>query len=85
MRSRSSTSRSGARSGRPIRASQAVELLRIEVSTNKIAPLFRPNLPWFRSLEGHPGYDALVRQKAERLAKYRAEMMAVEAELATSP
>jgi hypothetical protein len=63
---------------------EAVELLRIDVNTNKVAPLFRPNLPWFRSLEGHPGYDALVREKAERLAKYRSEMLAVEAAQAAS-
>jgi hypothetical protein len=64
---------------------EAVELLRIEMNANKAAPLFRPNLPWFRSLEGHPGYDALVRERGGRLAKYRSEMMAVEAERATRP
>jgi hypothetical protein len=61
---------------------EAVELLRFDMNANKLAPLFRPGLPWFRSLEGHPGYDALVREKAERLAKYRSEMMAIEAEQA---
>lgn len=64
---------------------EAVELLRIDMNANKVAPLFRPNLPWFRSLEGHPGYDALVREKTERLAKYRIEMMAVEAGFGISP
>jgi TolB-like protein len=63
---------------------EAVELLRIDMNANKVAPLFRPNLPWFRSLEGHPGYDALVREKAERLAKYRAEMNEIEAGQAAS-
>jgi len=57
---------------------EAVDLLREELRVSKIAPLFRPMLPWFQSLEGHPGYDALVRERSERLAGFRAEMIAIE-------
>ena len=40
---------------------------------------FRPALPWFRKLEGHPGYDALVREREARIVRIRAEMLALEA------
>lgn len=61
---------------------EAVELLQQDMRINRVAPLFRPALPWFRSLEGHPGYDELVREKTERLAAFRQEMMEIEAQQA---
>ena len=53
---------------------EAVEALR---EAMKRAPLpfdFRPELPWFRSLEGYPPYDEILRERARRIAGIRAEM-----------
>ena len=30
---------------------------------------FFPQLPWFRSLEGHPGYDKLMAQRKRRVSR----------------
>jgi len=54
----------------------AVELLRQALRWSELPPGFQPRLPWFRSLEGHPGYDALVRERSARIEKVRAKMLA---------
>jgi len=58
---------------------EAVEALRRAMDESDLPYLFRPTLPWFKSLEGHPGYDALVRERQERIVRIRAEMLALEA------
>ena len=40
---------------------------------------FFPQLPWFRSLEGHPGYDQLMAERRRRVDKAHAEMLQLEA------
>jgi len=54
----------------------AVELLRQALRWSELPPGFQPRLPWFRSLEGHPGYDALVRERSARIEQVRAKMLA---------
>jgi hypothetical protein len=58
---------------------EAVAALRQAMDATDLPILFRPTLPWFTSLEGHPGYDALVRERAGRIATIKAEMLAIEA------
>ena len=38
-----------------------------------------PQLPWFRSLEGHPGYAELLAERQRRIDQARTEMRALEA------
>jgi hypothetical protein len=45
---------------------------------------FVPSLPWFRSLEGHSGYDALRQELARRVSKAREAMLALDASLLPS-
>ncbi len=40
---------------------------------------FFPQLPWFTSLEGHPGYDQLMAERKRRIDKAHAEMLQLEA------
>jgi hypothetical protein len=58
---------------------EAVDALRHAMNQTDLPYLFRPTLPWFRDLEGHAGYDALVRERADRIVKLKAEMLAIEA------
>ena len=58
---------------------EAVDALRRAMDESDLPYLFRPALPWFRNLEGHPGYDALVREREARIVRFRAEMLALEA------
>jgi TolB-like protein/tetratricopeptide (TPR) repeat protein len=58
---------------------EAVELLRRAMDEADLPFFFRPSLPWFRSLEGHPGYDALLGERAARVERLRTEMRALEA------
>jgi len=58
---------------------EAVDALRRAMDESDLPYLFRPALPWFRNLEGHPGYDALVRERDARIERIRAEMLALEA------
>ena len=58
---------------------EAVDALRRAMDESDLPYMFRPALPWFRALEGHPGYDALVREREARIVRIRAEMLALEA------
>jgi hypothetical protein len=58
---------------------EAVDALRQAMDESDLPYLFRPTLPWFRNLEGNPGYDALVREREARIVRMRAEMLALEA------
>jgi tetratricopeptide (TPR) repeat protein len=55
---------------------EAVELLRQAMRWSELPPGFQTRLPWFKSLEGHPGYDALVRERSARIEQVRAKMLA---------
>jgi TolB-like protein/tetratricopeptide (TPR) repeat protein len=57
---------------------EAVGALRHAMAESDLPYLFRPTLPWFRNLEGHPGYDALVREREQRIERIRPEMLAME-------
>jgi hypothetical protein len=63
---------------------EAVEALRHAMNQADLPFVFRPALPWFRDLEGDPGYDALVRERADRIVKLKAEMLAIEAGAASA-
>lgn len=58
---------------------EAVELLQLAMEDTDLPFFFRPSLPWFRSLEGHPGYDALLRERSARIERLRTEMRTLEA------
>jgi hypothetical protein len=58
---------------------EAVAALRHAMDRTDLPFLFRPTLPWFKSLEGYPAYDALVRERDGRIAAIKAEMLAIEA------
>lgn len=58
---------------------EAVDALRHAMDESDVPYLFRPALPWFRKLDGHPGYDALVGEREARIVRIRAEMLALEA------
>jgi hypothetical protein len=57
---------------------EAVDALRHAMAESDLPYLFRPTLPWFRNLEGHSGYDALVREREKRIGTIRSEMLALE-------
>ena len=59
----------------------AVKYLRQAMNWNDTPPGFVPSLPWFRSLEGHAGYDALRGELAQRVAKLSASMRELDATL----
>jgi TolB-like protein len=43
-----------------------------------LVEFFHPQLPWFKSLEGHPGYDRLMAERSRRIEKDHAEMLQLE-------
>ena len=40
---------------------------------------FWPQLPWFKSLEGYAPYEALLKERAARIERVRAELTKLEA------
>jgi len=58
---------------------EAVQALEDLFERHPFVDFFHPQLPWFRSLEGHPGYDQLMAERARRIAKAHAEMVQLEA------
>jgi adenylate cyclase len=63
---------------------EAVELLQQAMLAADVPMDFAPELPWFRSLEGHPKYDALLRELRARIAHAREGMLALDASLPPS-
>jgi TolB-like protein/Tfp pilus assembly protein PilF len=57
----------------------AVELLQQALRWSDLPAGFQPSLPWFRSLEGHPGYSDLVAEREARILRVRDQMLAVDA------
>jgi hypothetical protein len=64
---------------------EAVKYLRHAMNWYETPMGFVPSLPWFRSLEGHPGYDALHRELEQRVAKARKRMLELDAGLRSPP
>jgi hypothetical protein len=60
---------------------EAVKYLRQAMNWSETPIGFVPSLPWFRSLEGHPGYDGLRRELEQRVARARTRMLELDATL----
>ena len=58
---------------------EAVATLTTLFEQYPLIEFFFPQLPWFRSLEGHPGYDQLMAERKRRVDKAHAEMLQLEA------
>jgi hypothetical protein len=59
---------------------EAVTALKDAMRCGDLPFSFQPELPWFRSLEGYPPYDELVRERDRRITAIRAEMSRLESE-----
>ena len=60
------------------RRDEAVHALQVAMRCGELPYAFQPQLPWFRRLEGHPPYDALLRERERRVEKIRAELLRLE-------
>jgi len=59
---------------------EAVRALRgVQERSHLIVP-FYPQLPWFRSLDGHRGYTEVLAERQRRIEQARTEMRALEAQ-----
>ena len=58
---------------------EAVTALRRVFEHSHLIVPFDPQLPWFRSLEGHPGYAEVLAERQRRIDQARTEMRALEA------
>jgi TolB-like protein/tetratricopeptide (TPR) repeat protein len=58
---------------------EAVATLTALFEQYPLVEFFFPQLPWFRSLEGHAGYDRLMAERKRRVDKAHAEMLQLEA------
>jgi TolB-like protein/tetratricopeptide (TPR) repeat protein len=61
------------------RQDEAVTALRRVLKHSHLIVPFDPQLPWFRSLEGHPGYAEVLAERQRRIDQARTEMRALEA------
>jgi TolB-like protein/tetratricopeptide (TPR) repeat protein len=59
---------------------EAVTALRKVLKHSHLIVPFDPQLPWFRSLESHPGYAQLLAERQRRIDQARTEMRALEAQ-----
>jgi hypothetical protein len=57
---------------------EAVRALHTSVERNPLEFAFDPRLPWFRNLEGHPGYADYLAERQRRMERARAEMESIE-------
>jgi hypothetical protein len=64
---------------------EAVAALRDALRCGDLPFGFEPELPWFKALEGHPDYDALLQERARRVAQARRDMLVLEAGAADQP
>ena len=60
---------------------EAVDALRGAFRCGDLPWAFEPGLPWFRSLEGYPPYDELLRERDRRIARTRAALEQLDAPL----
>ena len=58
---------------------QAVTALGLVSRAYVLNRAFQPRLPWFRNLDGHPGYDRLLAERQRRIDAARDEMLQIEA------
>jgi adenylate cyclase len=58
---------------------EAVRALHAAMRCGELPYGFFPQLPWFRSLEGYAPYDELLRERARRIERIRAELLQLEA------
>jgi len=65
------------------RKDEAVRALQEAFRRRPIGWFFYPRLPWFRELEGHPGYDRLLAEYQRRVREVHAELLRIEAEYAS--
>ena len=63
---------------------EAVAALRTAFKHAHLVGLFDPQLPWFRSLEGHPVYAEVLAERERRIDQARIEMRAIEAQFPDS-
>ena len=63
---------------------EAVAALRTAFKLAHLVWGFDPQLPWFRSLEGHPGYAEVLAERQRRIDQARTEMRAIEAQFPDS-
>jgi adenylate cyclase len=63
---------------------EAVAALRSAFERAHLVWFFDPQLPWFRSLEGHPGYAEVLAERQRRIDQARTEMRAIEAQFPDS-
>jgi serine/threonine-protein kinase len=59
---------------------EAVAALRTAFRHGRLLWLFDPKLPWFRELEGHPGYAEVLAERQRRIDQARIAMRTIEAE-----
>jgi tetratricopeptide (TPR) repeat protein len=63
---------------------EAVAALRTAFKLGHLVWGFDPRLPWFRSLESHPGYAEILAERQRRIDQARTEMRAIEAQFPDS-
>jgi TolB-like protein/Flp pilus assembly protein TadD len=63
---------------------EAVRALKEAFEQAPLIIFFQPALPWFRSLEGHPGYEEILAERSRRIEKAHAEMLRIEAAASTT-
>jgi TolB-like protein len=59
---------------------EAVDALAGAMRCGDLPPMFLPQLPWFRALDGYAPYEALKREREARIARIRPELERIEAE-----
>jgi hypothetical protein len=57
---------------------EAVRALRTAVERKPLELSFHPRLPWYRNLEGHPGYADYLAERQRRMIEARAEMESIQ-------
>jgi hypothetical protein len=57
---------------------EAVAALKGAMRCGYLPPAFQPQLPWFRQLDGYPPYEALKREREQRVERVRAELIKIE-------
>ena len=58
---------------------EAMDALAGALRCGELPWAFEPGLPWFRSLEGHPPYDELLRERERRVTRIRSELERLDA------
>ena len=57
---------------------EAVRALHTSVERKPLEMNFHPQLPWYRNLEGHPGYAGYLAERQRRMEQARAEMETIQ-------